>query len=324
MTRWLTILGIVLIVQIAVAVGVNVTRERYRAVAPEEKLLSFNAASVDHIRIDGDDNTHVMLKKQDDQWRLPDLKDFPADQGNVKRLLDRLAALEKGWPVATTTSAAKRFKVTDTAFERKLTLSQGDQTQAALFVGTSPGFRKVHVRLPNEDDIRAVEFNTYEVGVKPDDWIDKAILTHKVDDIQRVELPDVTLQQQDDKLAVVGLAEGEETVTDEAKRLVERIAGLNIRAVLGAEETSGDGAGEPVLQYTLALKSGETHTYTFTKLEKDAGHYLLKTSQRDETFRVDTWTVDQIKKATRDQLIRKPSPAPAAAEPPKESSQSSQ
>ena len=323
MTKWITVLGSVLVLQIAVAVGVNLSRERYQAVTPEEKLLAFDVAAVDRMRIDGDADTHVVLQKQDDQWRLPELNDFPADQGNVKRLLDRLAALDKGWPVATTTGAAKRFKVAEETFERKLMLSQGDKIQAALFVGTSPSFRKVHVRLPDEDDVRTVEFNTYEVGVKPDDWIDKAILTHPAQDIQRVELPGFTLQQQDDKLEVMGLAEDEETVTDEAKRLLERIAELNIRAVLDTPAASGDGQGEPELRYTLTFKSGEPQTYTFAK-PPDADHYVLKTSQRDEYFQVDTWTVDQIKESTRDKLIRKKSQPPEAPEPSKESPPPSQ
>jgi hypothetical protein len=312
MTKWITILGGLLVLQIAVAVGLNVSKQDYRAFAPEEKLLSFDAGAVDRIRIDGDADTHVVLHKQDNQWRLPGLHDFPADQGNVKHLLERLAQLKKGWPLATTAGAAKHFKVAETSFERKLTLSQSEKPLATLYVGTSPGFRKVHVRLPDKDDIYAVEFNTYEVGVKPEDWIDKAILTHPAKDIQRVELPGVTLQQQDDKLEVVGLAEDEETVKDEAKRLLDRIAGLNIRAVLDSDNTSNHAQDKPELRYTLALKSGATETYVFTK-PKDADYYVLKASPRDESFQVNTWSVDQIKGVTRDKLVRKKAKAPEAA-----------
>jgi hypothetical protein len=313
MTKWITILGGLLVLQLAVAVGLNVSKQDYRAFEPEDKLLSFDAETMDGIRIDGDADTHVVLHKQDSQWRLPGLHDFPADQGNVKHLLERLAQLKKGWPVATTPGAAKRFKVAETSFERKLTLSHHEKALATLYVGTSPGFRKVHVRLPNENDVYAVEFNTYEVGVKPEDWIDKAILTHPAHDIQRVELPGFTLQQQDDKLEVVGLAEDEETIKDEAKRLLDRIAGLNIRAVLDPDSTSKHSQDASELRYTLALKSGETQTYAFSK-PKDADYYVLKASPRDESFKVDTWPVDQIKAVTRDKLVRKKAKAPDTAQ----------
>ena len=324
MKTWITILAGVLVLQIAVAVGVNMGQNDYRAFESAGKLLSFDMQTVDRIRIDGDAGTNVVLDKQDDQWRLPALNDFPADQDNVKRLLERLAKLDKGLPVATTKGAAKRFKVTEASFERKLTLLQDENPQAALYVGTSPGFRKVHVRLPDETDIRAVEFNTYEVGVKPEDWINKAVFTHKADDIQRVELSGFTLQRQDDKLQVMGMAEDEEMVNDEAKRLLDRIAELNIRAVLGTADASNEGQPGADLRYTLALKSGATQDYTFSK-PPDTDHYVLKASHREESFQVDTWVVDAIKEVTRDKLVRKKATAPdAAAEPPKEDPQSTQ
>lgn len=304
MQKWIVILTGLLVVQIAVAVGVNIGQQDYRAFEPEGNLLSFDMAAVNRIRIDGADNAKVVLDKQGDQWQLPELNDFPADQDNVKRLIERLAKLEKGLPVAISKGAAKRFKVVEEDFERKLTLLQDDEPQAALYVGISPGFRKVHVRLPDEDNIRSVAFNTYEVGVKPEDWLDKTILTHKAEDIQRLALPGFSLERQDDALTVSSLAEDEETVGDEARRLLDRIAGLNIRTVLGTANPSDFTQAEEVLRYALTLKSGDTQDYIFSKLP-DADHYILKASHRDEAFEVDTWVVDTIKEATRDKLVRK-------------------
>jgi hypothetical protein len=312
MNKWITLLCGVLVAQIAVAVGLHLQREDYAAFQPENQLLSFDTEAVDHIRIDGDADAHVLLSKHDSQWRLPELKDFPADQDNVKRLLDQLASLKKSWPVATTKGAAKRFKVAEASFERKLTLAQGEKTQATLYVGTSPSFRKVHVRLPDEDAIHAAAFNTYDVGVKPEDWIDKAILTHPTQTIRRVEFPDFTLQHQDDKLVVAGLREDEETIQDEAKRLLERIAGLNVRNVLldGASHAQQD---TPAFRYTLELDSGAKQSYVYSK-PKDAEHYLLTVSHRAEAFQVDTWVVEQLQDVARDKLIRKKSPTPDAGE----------
>ena len=153
MKNSVVILGALLTLQLALAVSLNLGRDRHRAFEPEEKLLNVDAGEADTIRIDGGEGEHVTLERQEDEWRLPELSGFPANQASVERLLGRLTDLDKGWPVATTGSASRRFKVADSAFERKLTLSKGDETLAALFVGTSPGFRKVHVRLPGEDAI---------------------------------------------------------------------------------------------------------------------------------------------------------------------------
>lgn len=313
MKKWITILSALLILQIVLAVSLNLAREDYRAFDPQEKLLSFDAGTVDGIQIDGEGEEGLVLKKRDGLWQLPALSGFPADQGSVDRLLEKLAGLEKGWPVATTAGAARRFKVAEAAFERRLTLSQGGETRATLYVGTSPGFRKVHVRVPDQDDIHAVEFSAFEAGVKPGDWTDKAALAHKAADILRAELPGFTLQRQDGRLTVDGLREGEETVEDEAKRLLDGLSGLRIRAVLGTEAKPEYRQGEPALRYTLGLGSGEAQTYVFSKPE-GGDHYVLKASHRDEFFSVDAWTVDRIEEVTRDTLVRSTAEDEASAQ----------
>ena len=254
-----------------------------------------------------------MLERSDGQWRLPDLSGFSAEQASVVRLLERLSDLDKGWPVATTGSAARRFKVADTAFERKLTLSQGDETVAALFVGSSPGFRKVHVRVPGEEAIYAVEFSAFEVNAKPDDWIDKAVLSRRVEDIRRVDLPELSLSREQGKLVVAALDPGEETVEEEAKRLVDRIAGLRIRSVLGTEEKPEYRQDQPALRVSVALESGDEQQYVFSKPD-EADYYVLKASHRDEYFKVDSWAVDPLKEAMRANLVRRTADETATAE----------
>ena len=313
MKKPIVILTALLALQLALAVGLNLGRDQYRAFEPEEKLLAVDAGDVDGLRIDAGEGQHVLMEKQEDQWRLPDLAGFPADQGSVARLLERLAGLEKGWPVATTAGASKRFKVSDPGFERKLTLSKGEETLAALLVGTSPGFRKVHVRVPGEDEIYAVGFSAFEANAKSDDWIDKGVLAQQADEIERIDMPGLTLNREDGRLLVADLDEGEETAEDEARRLVDRIAGLRIRAVLGTEEKPEYDRDQSELRYSIALASGAEQEYVFFKPEQ-ADHYVLKASHRDEYFQVDTWAVDPVKEVTRAKLVREKVAGTAAAE----------
>ncbi len=313
MKKSITILGALLTLQLALAVGLHMGRDQYRAFEPEEKLLTVPTGEVDGIRIDGGEGQHIVLEKREGQWRLPELAGFPADQAGVARLLQRLAGLEKGWPVATTGGASKRFKVSDPGFERKLTLSKGEETLVALFVGTSPGFRKVHVRVPGEEAIYAVEFSAFEANAKSDDWIDKGVLAQRPDDIERVELSGLTLSREGDQLVVAELEEDEETAEDEARRLVDRIAGLRIRAVLGTEEKPEYDQDQAWLRYRIALASGDEQEYVFFKPE-EADHYVLKASHRDEYFEVDTWAIDPLKEFTRAKLVRDNAAGTAAAE----------
>ncbi len=312
MRRSMVILGALLALQVVLAVSLNLGRDSYRAFEPEEKLLALDAGRVDGIRIVAGDGGEVLLEKRDGQWRLPGLSGFPADQAAAERLVERLTALDKGWPVATTGSASRRFKVADGAFERKLTLAKGDETLAVLFVGTSPGFRKVHVRVPGEESIYAVEFSAFEANAEADDWIDKGVLSQPSDDIQRVDLPGLSLSREDGRLVVTELMEGEETIEDEARRLLDRIAGLRVRSVLGTEQKPEYRQDQPLLRYSVALESGVQREYVVSKPE-DADYYVLKASQRDEYFKMDTWAVDPLREVLRTTLVRQTAADTASA-----------
>ncbi|MDL1968515.1 MAG: DUF4340 domain-containing protein [Deltaproteobacteria bacterium] len=305
MKRWSILLGICLAVQMALAVGVNLARTDYTAFEPTETLLSADPKTVDDIRIQGSDE-QVELKKQDGEWRISSQNNFQSDQDKVKAFLDKLLELKKGWPVATTSAAAKRFKVAEENFERKITLSREDKKIDTLYIGTSPGFRKVYARNKDEKPVYAVNFNDYEVGTKSGDWIDKWVLKHQVSDISHVRLPDFSMSRRDGKLAVEGIDENtEETVVEEAERLLRKIADLCIRStILGDETKSEYKQDNPDFSYTLALSAGESETYVFSK-PKDANYYVLKPSHRAEYFKVDKWVVDSIKEVSRSKLVRK-------------------
>ena len=229
---------------------------------------------------------------------------FPADESSVERLLEKIEGLERGWPVAATSGAAKRFKVADEEFERKLTLSKGDDDIASLFVGSSPGLGKVHARLLGEDEIYAVELNAYEMETDREDWIDKSVLSLKAEDIAGIELPNMTLVREENGMVPDDLAEDEEAVREEVDRVVDRVADLKIRSVLGKERQPEYLQEEPELKYTVKLVSGESREFVLSK-PKDESYYVLKSSVRDEFLSVDTWTVDRIKEVAREKLVRK-------------------
>jgi len=90
----------------------------------------------------------------------------------------------------------------------------------------------------------------------------------------------------------------EETVAEEAERLIDRIAGLRIRTVLGTETKPEYNQDNPVFRYTLVLSSGDSEEYVYSK-PKDGDDYVLKASHRDEYFKVDDWVV------SRSKLVRK-------------------
>ena len=288
--------------QLALALALNLGGEEYGVFAAEENLLSFDRQSIDGLRID--DGMHsVVLIKHDGTWRLPDSGDFPASQQSVKRLLDKLAALQKGWPVARTRSAARRFKVDNEQFERKLALLSDADEKAILFVGTSPGFRKVYVRPGDEDEVFAVDFNTWEAEADADSWIDKDVLILDTSDVERVEMQGFVLQRVDGVLQVADLGDEEQTDDAASRALLGKLTGLRIQSLLGTENKPEYGQDEPALEFKIIRVGGESLSYRFSR-SQDTPYYVLRRSDLDYYLQVAEYLVDPVIEITREQLVQ--------------------
>jgi len=311
--KWIFILSGLLAMQLVLAVVVHLAGEDFGAFQAEEKLLSFDEKALDGLRIE-DGTVSVVLKKHEDIWRLPESGDFPASQSSVERLLDQLTTLEKGWPVAKTRSAARRFKVDGEQFERKLVLLSGTDIQATLYVGSSPEFRKVYVRPGDGDEVFAVKFNTWDAEAKVDDWIDKDVLAFDERDVERVEMPGVTLQREGGRLQVADLGEGEQTNGEESRALLGKLTGLRIQSLLGTKAKPGYRQDEPALEVKMTRRGGEVLSYRFSKPD-DGAYYVLKRSDLDHYFKVAEYAVNSVKETTRQELVQARTEAASSAPP---------
>jgi len=301
MEKWIKLLSALLGVQLLLALVVNLSGGEHDAFQAKEKLLSFEAQTVDGLQIEAEGNA-LVLRKKDGRWLLPDVGDFPADQASVKRLLDNLAGLRQGFPVATTSSAERRFKVADDDFRTRITLLQGDQTLARLYVGTSPGFRKVHVRASDEEAVYAVSFDSWEASDKADDWIDKEILKLDPSEVEKLELPGVTLQRQDNGLRIVDLTAEEKTHGEAVDALLAKLTDLHVQSVLGTEAESAYRLDSPDLEIKLQRKQGEPLIYRFSKPEGES-YYVLKRSDLDYYFKIPEFSVNPLAEVDRQKLV---------------------
>ena len=308
--KWLSLL---LFAQVGLAVGLNLEADRYNSGSGSDTpLLALDTGRVDRLLIEDGEGHKTQLLRQGDHWVLPQAENFPVTPGRVDALLASLAALKAGWPVASTSGAADRFKVADDSFERRLTLRHGDKVLARLYVGTSPTYRKENVRVDGKDDVYSVVLERVNMPAEVDAWEDKTLLTLNPDDIQRVELPDVTLVRNGDTLQVEKLGAGEQTATDESKALLQRIANLTYTASAGKPQQTGDDKASPVFELSLALKSGNKRDYRFTQ-PAGAKDYLLEVSGQPWRFRVSSYTLGSIKSDSRSKLVTAPVTKPADA-----------
>lgn len=299
MKKWIAILAGLLLVQLALAVAFNSSKDEYQAFSANEPLLAIDSKAVDGLRLD-DGKQHVVLKRSGGKWILPEAGEFPADGKAVVRLLGKLTGLKKGWPVATTASAARRFKVAPDDYERRIQLLQDDKVLATLYVGTSPGLRKVHARIDGDDAIHAVALNSWEIAGKTDDWIDKDVLKLDAAAMTRVELPAVTLIRQDKDMVVEGAAD--KTNTSETASVIERLAGLQVRGLVDADTAKKYRKNKPTFVIELTHKDGVALHYRFDQAG-DEGWYLLRRSDMARDFRVDNYTAEYLRDMSRDKLV---------------------
>ena len=65
-----------------------------------------------------------------------------------------------------------------------------------LYVGTSPGFKRSHIRQEEDDDVYALEFSAYKASTKDSDWLDKSLLA--LPSVKRIKGEDFELIKEDD------------------------------------------------------------------------------------------------------------------------------
>ena len=229
-----TTLAFALAIQLA-AIGVLLAVRSGSAVEPEP-FLSFDAAAIDALTVANNDGT-VTLAKTDAGWELPD--GIPADASKVDEVVEKLANAAGGWPVASQASTAERFEVTEENHQRHLVLAAGEETIADFYLGTSPGYRKAHARLVDDDDIYAITFSNYEAGVKASDWLDKSLLRAEgsIAAVERVDAFALTKDEEGTWSAANG------AILDQGK--VETFAGrFTGLSVLGIHEAELAGCAE--------------------------------------------------------------------------------
>ena len=186
----------ILILQILITTGIFWNRQSQPQANPQQPLLSFELQRLDKVVFSDSENT-VTLIKFGDQWLLPELQKLPVSDSQITGLLGKLQHMKTGWPVATTSASHERFEVEEGKFQRRIQLYQGDILADELFVGTSPGFRKTHIRKLGDDAIYTAELDSYEVPVKNNGWLDKSLLASTA--IDSIKGPDYALRKTDDQ-----------------------------------------------------------------------------------------------------------------------------
>jgi hypothetical protein len=288
-------------VQILAAIGLSLGgRGSLTPTSIDSPLMAFDSKSVTAIRIEGGSEGPVTLAKADQGWVIADLADFPADGAKVDQLLEKLAGLKRPLPVATSPEAQRRHKVADEGFERRVTLEAGDKPVATLILGDSPGFRRTFARPAGESVVYDLDLALFDASNRQDDWLARDNLRLGQETIERIGSGDWALVKADGNWGL----EGSDQAPDEAavNGLLNRLASLSFRGVLGSEDKPEYNQSAPMLEIALGLAGGTERQYRISQAQ-DGEDLVLKVAGRPWYYKLSELDLEGLKDLSRDKLL---------------------
>jgi hypothetical protein len=175
-SRPVTTLLLVLLIQCGIVATVYWPQQAAVQASRQQPLLPSGPDIIDEIRIGDQYDNEATLTKVGGLWILPELENLPADSSKIDKLLERISTPDNGWPIAQSVVARQRFQVADYHYQRRLGfLAEGEQL-ATIYLGTSPGYRKVHARSKGRDDIYSIAFNVFDAPAVSGAWLEPRLL----------------------------------------------------------------------------------------------------------------------------------------------------
>ena len=291
----LTTILVVQLILVAVVWWVRLDDEEFET----ESLLSFEPRSVQKVEISAsDDERRVTLVRNADDWQLA--SGIPADVDKVEQFLTKLADADSGWPVAEQDSSAERFEVTKEHHQRHIVLSDADNVVGGLYLGTSPGYQKVHARAASGGPVYSIKFSAYEAGMDSSSWLDRSLL-QPVGEVRALELEGVFALSKDDDQGWVS-DQNRDLDQDAVQTLVDRFRNLTVMDV--HEEAIGD---DPVLTYVVSDDDGPQRL-SIVRIEKtddDAttSRYVVYSDRREGRFELASYIAERIETSLENLVI---------------------
>ncbi len=240
---------------------------------------------VDEIHIADSRDTKTVLTREAERWILPQHGSLPADANRIKNLLEQLTATDPGWPVAHTLPARQRFQVAPYHFRRRIELWAQGQNISTVYIGTSPGFRKVHARNVEDDEIYSISLNLYETSANAGRWLDSTLLQPR--GLVRIASDDYSL----DRSGGTWLASnGHQPDGRELDALLAALRGLQVTGLASEEERDELLFAEATLILHLESLGGTTSLEFYALGER---RYVIS-SEYDEAFTLSAYSFDQL------------------------------
>ncbi len=294
MNKKISLLAAFLGLQLVIAIAIFIVGNQSSSNFISETLIRFDSAQIDKIVISEAD-TEISLLQDDKQWRLAS-NGLLIAQEKLTGLLDKLAGLKTTWPVASTPSSHERFEVAENQYRRKITLLSDGNTVAELYLGTSPGFKKSHVRMANADEVYALALNSYDLSIAENDWLDTSLLA--VDLVMRITAEGYTLVKQSDQWQLQPSQEERQVLQDKVAQLAKAIANFNVQSVIAEPPEFA-----PDKTMVIEVEASNGASYVFELLADNEQYYIRRTGI-EAVFSLNKYEYDRLSVLSIDALTR--------------------
>lgn len=317
MTKLNQILIVALLVQAAIIAMTSMGGEEQRYVRPTKVFADFAIDKVTKIEIDGPkgadtkvDATPIVLAKDQSKWVVPGADNFPCDEAKVKTFLENVQKMTASGAVVSRSTYFNKLEVADDKYQRKVTLTHDGKTLSFL-LGSSPSFKKIHLRKVGEDDVVLVGgISQYDVFADAKGWVDPKYVA-----VNKNEVWALTLKKKDgtriqlergvgDVWALVGNPKTPKTT--EVDALIRKATQINIERPIGKSAKPEFGLENPDALITLVtgtstiagLPPQQTEVRTIkigtTVSLNETKQVYVKASDQDYIITAPFWAINAI------------------------------
>jgi hypothetical protein len=253
-------------------------------------LGEVEAERISHMTVHDLTEGQIQVSKVSGDWVLPKADNFPCKADVVTGILNKLTALQSDRVVAETKASYQRLQVAEDGYVRLVELTQDDGITYGLYIGSSPSYGAIHVRVRGQDSVYLVSgLSSAEVSVQAANWIDTGYLTVQQDQVIYISLENGNGQYDFARSSALGdwtmtgLAADELLEQSAVTSLLSQVSSVRMVRPLGRQRQRDYGLDDPsaVIVIHTRDESGESSEYQLYigAQGKEDSTYVVKSSE---------------------------------------------
>ena len=302
----LILLGILVVLVVIVGLVENpFAKSEYakKVEAATPLFPNFNKGSVTKIEITASAET-TTLAKENNQWLVASMENYPADAEGVEDVLDKVTELKTTGLVSSNPEKQAQFEVDSSGAEAKLLDASGN-VRAHLFLGkNTPGYLSSYVRAADSNNVYVGKGNlkaTFDKGTRT--WKDRTIFSFNKGDVTHLTIKsegeEIELEMGADSKWQMTQPEAFAAKQTELDSLLDSLSALDTDDFAAeAENLSEYELDAPKSSVMAKLNDGTRRLLLIGK--EESGEYFVKREDKEPVFMLYTYKINQLLKKSED------------------------